>query len=283
MRKKNGNNGNNGNIEDLGNTKPNPKKRITPSKYWCFTFNNYKIEEMETLETMFIDFDIKYIMGEEIGKCGTAHLQGYIESDKKIRPIEKFGFKQIHWEKRRTSRLSNIKYCSKDGKYKTNMIVPRPLEKITIDDLHEQQREIVNLFGKPEDAKFGRDIYWFWENQGNWGKTILATYMVDNMNAICVSGKAADAKYIITQWVEKTGGGPDIVIMDIPRTKGSSFVSYEAIESIKNGCFVNTKYESGMVRFNRPHFIVFANEPPEMNRMSSDRWKIFNLSLDTLG
>ena len=29
-----------------GNTNPPPKKRISPSKMWCFTLNNYTSEEM---------------------------------------------------------------------------------------------------------------------------------------------------------------------------------------------------------------------------------------------
>ena len=98
------------------------------------------------------------------------------------------------------------------------------------------------------------------------------------MGAIIVSGKAADAKYAIQMYIQKHGQGPEIVIMDIPRTKGVTYVSYEAIEKIKDGLFFSGKYEGGMVRYNRPHFIVFANEPPETERMSSDRWVIEELT-----
>ena len=100
--------------------------------------------------------------------------------------------------------------------------------------------------------------------------------MVDQMNAICVGGKAADAKCIIASVVQKTGECPPIVIIDIPRCNGG-FVSYQAIESIKNGIMVSTKYESGMVRFNKPHLLIFANEPPNMEKLSKDRWVVTEL------
>ena len=49
------------------------------------------------------------------------------------------------------------------------------------------------------------------------------------------------------------------------------------MEAIKNGCFFSGKYESGMVRFNSPHILVFANEPPERTKLSQDRWCVFAL------
>ncbi len=102
--------------------------------------------------------------------------------------------------------------------------------------------------------------------------------MVDQMGAIIVGGKASDAGYAIQQYIEKNGEGPKIVILDVPRTKSAEYISYESIENIKNGCFFSGKYEGGMVRFNKPHIIVFANEPPESSRMSADRWNITQLA-----
>lgn len=57
-----------------------------------------------------------------------------------------------------------------------------------------------------------------------------------------------------------------------------NYVSYEAIESVKDGIFFSGKYESGMTIFNQPHIICFANFAPDIGKMSSDRWKIFELS-----
>ena len=260
-----------------GNTNSPPKKQVSPSKYWCFTFNNYTEADLVQLCSTFDNNNMKYVIGKEIGDSGTKHLQGYIEATSRIRPLTLFHTKKIHWEKRKGTKNQNLIYCSKDGDYKTNMVIPRQLHKVKKTDLRQEQIDIANLFLKPEE-KFGRRINWFWESKGNWGKTVLSTYMVDQMGAIIVSGKAADAKYAIQMYIQKHGQGPEIVIMDIPRTKGVTYVSYEAIEKIKDGLFFSGKYEGGMVRFNRPHIVVFANEPPETERMSSDRWVIEELT-----
>jgi len=268
---------NSSNSSGGGNTNSPPGKQISPSKYWCFTFNNYGENDLDQIVQTFESMNCKYIVGKEIGEeNGTPHLQGYVESPKKIRGTGFKLSKKIHWEKRKGTRLNNLVYCSKEKEYKTNMIVPRPLQKIEKTDLREEQIEIANLFTKPEE-KFGRKIYWYWESVGAWGKTILATYMVDQMGAIVIQGKASDAAYAVQQYLKENGQGPEIVIMDIPRTKGSEYISYQSIEQIKNGIFFSTKYEGGMVRFNRPHVIVFANEPPLTEKMSKDRWVIKEL------
>jgi len=69
---------------------------------------------------------------------------------------------------------------------------------------------------------------------------------------------------------------PKVVIIDIPRTS-ESFVSYGGIEKIKDGCFFSGKYESGMVLYDNPHVICFANFPPVSETMSADRWHIVKI------
>lgn len=283
----------NGNIGNIGGNTKTPmslplkkgakkKRRCVPSKYWCFTLNNWTIKQMETLCTDFAKLSVDAIVGKEIGESGTPHLQGYVEFKQKTRPLEKLGewAKKAHWEKRKGKGPQAAAYCAKDGNYKEygDMHVPIPLEKITYGDLRPSQQRIADMFKEREDPKWGRKIHWFWEREGNWGKSVLATYLVDQCRAIEVSGKAADAKCGIAAYVEANGEGPPIVIMDVPRTRGSEYISYEAIESIKNGRFFSSKYESGMVRFNKPHVICFANEPPCVERMSVDRWVIEKLS-----
>jgi hypothetical protein len=83
-------------------------------------------------------------------------------------------------------------------------------------------------------------------------------------------------KYGIVKYIEKHGFAPTSVIIDIPRSR-LDYVSYTAIEEIKNGCFFSTKYESDMVVFNSPHIICFANAYPETSQMSADRWKIYEI------
>lgn len=66
---------------------------------------------------------------------------------------------------------------------------------------------------------------------------------------------------------------PEIVVLNIPKDK-DQFISYQAIEAIKDGCIVNTKYESGGLIFNSPHLIIFANAEPNYTKLSEDRWLV---------
>ncbi len=261
-------------VESEGSNRP----RISASKRWCFVLNNYKKDDLVEMVATFAKQNMNFIVGEEIAPTtGTPHLQGYIESKKVFRPFSLFKKYKAHWEKCKGNRQHNIDYCSKEGNYQTNMHIPRKLDKVTKSELRNDQIEIADRFLKPA-SKFDRKIYWYWEHIGNWGKTVLAMYMVDQLGAIVVGGKAADAAYAVQQYLEKNGEGPKIVIMDVPRTRSAEYISYESIENIKNGMFFSGKYEGGMVRFNKPHFIVFANEPPEQSRMSLDRWSITQLA-----
>lgn len=242
--------------------------------------NNYTEKQLVEIVEKFKKMNMNYFIGEEIAPTtGTPHLQGYCEGKKVFRPFASFKkiSNKIHWEKCKGDRASNTVYCGKDDKLHTNMVIPVPLDKIERNDLRQEQLDIADKFIEREH-KFGRKIYWYWENKGNWGKTILATYMVDQMHALVVGGKAADAAYAVQMYLKNNGTGPKIIIMDVPRTRSTEYISYEAIENIKNGMFFSSKYEGGMVRYNRPHVIVFANEPPETHRMSQDRWEITELT-----
>lgn len=85
-------------------------------------------------------------------------------------------------------------------------------------------------------------------------------------------------KYGIIKYIEKHNGiAPKIILIDLPRTFNKDYLSYSGIEEIKNGMFFNTKFESDMVIFNRPHIFVFSNGHPDVSNLSLDRWKINEL------
>ena len=269
-----------------GNTISSPV-RIVPSKRWCFTYNNFVEGILETMETVLTSFNIEYIIGKEVGESGTPHLQGYIESKTKIRPIEKLGFPlEIHWEKCKGNRESNLKYCAKDGDYvhSAGLKPRRPVQLMKREYLRDDQLAIVDLFKDYEDPLWGRNIYWFWEPEGNWGKSVVATHMVDFCDAFEVAGASKDVFCGVVAQLEKH----DIktVILDIPRAS-MKYVQYQAIEKLKDGKFFSGKYESAMCRYNRPHIVCFANEPPEFtdpktgdSNMSPDRWIVTELQRD---
>lgn len=271
--------------EGVGSTKT-PSRQIHPSKHWVFTLkfedssNSAIISRLEPIAE-------KYIFQREVGDSETKyeHWQGYVMFKKKVRPKGILP-KSCHWEKCRSPKHS-IAYCAKEEtaykpleRFSKGVKVPRPLQKVSYEMLRPWQKKIADNFKNPADM-FDRTINWYWETKGGIGKSVICKYFVDCRGAIIISGKGSDCLYAIQQYVEKNGEGPEIIIMDIPRSVGE-YVSYNAIESAKNGCFFSGKYEGGMVRYNTPHIIVFSNEMPDSYKMSEDRWNVINITDDMI-
>lgn len=215
----------------------------------------------------------------EQGNSGTQHQQMFVEY-KNARTFKsmKTRFPECHIEKTKQD-ASAIAYCTKaesrlEGPWTRNI----DTEKTEVDDKPKiktittfypwQQRVLDILEEEPDD----RTIHWFQDTTGNIGKTSLAKYICVNYNAIQLSGKSSDIKCgVATQLASKKP--LHAAIFGFPRTN-ENFISYEAIEAVKDGIFFNGKYESGMVIYNSPHVIIFANFPPETSKLSNDRWKV---------
>lgn len=247
-----------------GNTKP-PAKRMNPAKRWCFTLNNYSEEEYENIKKI-CGSGGSYIIGKEVGEQGTPHLQGYFESNTKIRAIQHFNMNNIHFEVAKGNRDDNIKYCSKEGKYETNMKLKKPLK--LIENLYPWQLYIENLIKQEPDE---RSIYWFYEEEGNRGKTALTKYLCSKYGAVPVEGKKNDILYVCAEFES------DCYIFDLSRTTENQIGLYDSIEKIKNGIFMCAKYESKPIIRNCPHVIIFANYLPDKTKLSADRWKIYHI------
>ena len=118
-----------------GNTKPPPsKKQISPAKRWCFTLHNYSLTNISFIIDFLNSSNSSYIFAEEKGQSGeTPHLQGYINFEKKLRPVSKTSgiwdamdnWKTVHWEPAKGNLKSQIKYITKEGGkvYKSNSSV----------------------------------------------------------------------------------------------------------------------------------------------------------------
>lgn len=265
-------------MEMEGGNTISPSKRSVPSKRWTFTYNNYDETAMETLERVFRQHDIEYIFGKEEGESGTPHLQGYLEAPLKIRPIEKLKLdRSIHWERAKGNRKQNVTYCSKDGCYvhSATMKPRRPLKLLTEEELYDWQRELLGLISEDPDD---RTIHWYWSMEGNIGKTTFGKYLFARHGATILAGKGADVRNGVVEYSKRNDGDtPEFVIYPIPRSYAAEYVSYEAIESVKDMFFYSGKYEGGAICGNCPHVLVFANHPPDTSKMSVDRWNIVQI------
>lgn len=128
-----------------------------------------------------------------------------------------------------------------------------------------------------------RKVHWFWDPEGNTGKSYLCKYLLLTKEIILVDGKKQDVLHQIVQWKEKRKDDKliDAVIIDLPRDSLHSF-HYSLLEQLKNGFIQSGKYEGGRVIFPIPHVFVFANEQPDYGKWSQDRYSLFLVGRDRI-
>lgn len=268
--------------------------------YWCFTLNNYVDGDVERLRQLFNIGCSWYRFQKEIGEQNKIpHLQGVCHFKGKMRlsQLRNHYSNRAHWEP--TGCAAANDYCAKNetfagerwegGKMRepkqlkdksTTIKDPILTNKITLEQLNDEQKELIKQF-LTKCPKDDRTLYWFWERIGNWGKTLVALYLIDNYGAILLAGAGKDAINGFFSYIKENEKVPPIVIFDIPRCS-EGHISYNAIEQIKNGCIFNSKYETGMLRFDKPHIIVFSNEEPNYKKLSRDRWQVKNLRAEEI-
>lgn len=257
-----------------GNTKT-PAKRVSPAKKWCFVLNNWTDEEVGSISSKISLMCSKALVAKEIGENGTPHLQGFIEFKTKQRPMSVFDNKRIHWDKARGNLDQQWAYITKQTTPFISMGFPKPVKLINPDYSWEQ--DIIKIImTEPDD----RHIYWYWSKGGCIGKTSFCKYLTMKHNAIALSGKASDMRNGVVEYHKANEKYPELILIPIPRSFKSEYLNYEGIENIKDMYFYSGKYEGGMVCGNCPHVFVFANEPPDKEKMSLDRWIITQIDDD---
>lgn len=244
--------------------------RCNAAKRWCFTWHDYP----DNWQERFAEHDKvidKFIAGQEVcPTTGRKHLQGYLEAHTKIRPIEKFGLpQQIHWEAAKGSSYDNYLYCCKEGVFFSRGISPPYSLNITLRPWQVELSEILNT--TPND----RHIYWVWEPEGGIGKTTFQKWcQLNKPGTVVLSGKASDMKHGIVLYQQKVKDLPKVVLINIPRCQDLDHISWQGIEEIKDMFFFSPKYESGMVNGPNPHLMIFSNQRPPEEKLSTDRWRV---------
>lgn len=256
--------------EPVGNS-----KSCLRARFWFFTWNNYPENWRDTITQGFVDAS-KYAVNPEEGKQGTPHLQGVVEykharsfdSMKKLFPC--------HWEKCISKKA--VQYCTKlDTQVGDPLIKGYKKIKPLIKEFKDWQLKLNDIFKEDPDS---RKIYWVVDPVGGAGKTTYCKHLVQTRDdTLYVCGKAGDIKYGISSWLETKE--LRIVLLDYTRSL-ENYVSYEGLESIKNGIFFNTKYESRMVCFDTTHVVCFSNFEPNMDMLSGDRWVVIHLNNEPL-
>jgi hypothetical protein len=275
------------------------------SAEWCFTYHfkskrDTKNKFLKVLRNPqgFMKYHKEILISKEHGKRGgTPHLQGFITFN---RPLNLFNYKgicipnEIHLEKMRGSIDENIRYvCGIDKPWQIGKIVlnegipryriPKPVVDrsiIPVKDLYEYQRKAYNILTGVSEP---RTIYWFWEANGNTGKSSFCKTMVRMQEAFYLgdTGTATDIHHAIRKVMENRRGKidfkkyPKAFVLDLSRTGRPD---YKSIERVKNGLFFSPKYDSTYVYGeDYPSVVVFSNNYPDITKLSKDRWRIFRI------
>ena len=267
--------------EDNSVTPPEDKKKRSPlGQMWSATLNNWKESEMDQLDHVFTTSGWPAAIGQEVGASGTPHLQMWVDFGKRVRPTEMKCFrelKRIHWGDSKgkpqtsTDTRSGPTYCAKDGNFKMYNGA-KPKREIKWPDFDKPwQQEILELVGQTPDD---RTIYWYYSTEYGIGKTTFAKYLVKKHEACLLDGKKADIKNAVLTWVKDKGEYPDLCLWNIPASLEAEYISYTALEQIKDALFYSGKYEGGSVAEVCPHVIVFANVAPQGHDMDPRRFVI---------
>lgn len=262
--------------QSVSRDRGNSKNPVSRARSWICTINNYTNDDLAQLSRLSTTSKF-YIIGKEVGEeKKTPHIQAYFQFKNQTRfSTLRRKVPRAHWEKARGTVQENYDYCSKEGDFTTN-IVPKvtreQLKQLVLESYNDVtwrpwQRAVLDYVQTNPDS---RTIRWIYEPTGNVGKSFLAKYLCCQPGTIISSGKATDIFNQVNSALE-SGQVPKTIICDIPRVV-SKFVSYQALEKLKDGCLYSGKYEGGVCIFPNVHVICFANQRPETSNMSADRW-----------
>lgn len=139
----------------------------------------------------------------------------------------------------------------------------RPWQKQLLDELDE----------KPDD----RTIKWYWDPNGNSGKSYLTKYAAEFKGAFVTT--RANAYHLATMVQEflEEGQKPIMTVFFNFTRQCEEHKVYQAIEQLKDGMITSEKYKGKTMIFPSPHVVVMANYLPMMEMCSLDRWNIRRL------
>lgn len=140
----------------------------------------------------------------------------------------------------------------------------------TIESLRPWQSQILKTLNEQND----RQVLWIYDEPGNTGKTYLAKCIVSQYDGIYfTNSKSSDIFYAYKSQTH--------VVFDFSRCK-DGFIVYSTIESLKNGIYFSSKYESSQNIFEPPKIIILSNFLPDRKMLSADRWQVYEVKKENV-
>lgn len=145
------------------------------------------------------------------------------------------------------------------------------------DEMRDWQRAFMRVM---KQGKSDRAVNWVYDRHGAAGKTMWAHHMVDTYGHdwVLVSsvGRELDFNNNVKNALESGWNGAGLIV-DLPRAMCDKEHIYSCLEGCVNGRVTCTKYSGGSYIIGKPHVWVFSNFLPSVERMSLDRWRVFEV------
>lgn len=273
-----------------GGDYPARRQRIRQrSRGFCFTLNNPRDEELQVLDRIVGEVDLRtheaisyLIFGREVGESGTRHLQGYLYfsgGQRDMSVVKRYIGNRAHVEVARGSPEQNRLYCSKDGDFTEVGEIPKGQgnrsdlegvikavsERRTLAEIAQEHPLEMIKFHKgilgwrsmlmcPRNTK--TEVRWFWGPTGG-GKSKEAWEIATTQNS------SYYYKDPLSRWWDAYDQ-QDVVIVDDYRP---DFCTFAALLRLFDRFPLKLEFKGGIVEFNSKLIIVTTPKDP------SNTWK----------
>lgn len=212
----------------------------------------------------------RWVYGREKGKNGYQHYQVRFEWLDHDNPDAfktfKDWFYSAHLE---YARADNWDYEKKDGRYYTSNDTDEIL-RIRYGSITGTQREVLSWLDKTND----REILLWYDAQGRSGKSYLCNKLWETRRAYYCPPYLNGVKDLI-QFVASGYNGEEYIVIDLPRAMKWDVSLYAGIEAIKDGLVTDARYSARTRNIRGAKVIVMSNSKPKLDRLSADRWLIY--------
>lgn len=231
----------------------------------------------------------------EVGEStGYEHFQGYISLQKKHREseikakIQSEGYKIPEYMKPASDIQATKLYCKKnltrvEGPWNhttEEIYIPRQYRG-KLEKLYPFQKHIFDTANEFND----RDINMIYCPHGNIGKSTIAALCELFAKGIDLP-PVNDADKLIQSCCDIAKAlnvrDPTPIFIDLPRAMNKDRLNgiYTAIEQIKKGKLYDLRYTYKVHWIDSPQIWVFSNIEPDLDLLSLDRWKIWEVNTD---
>lgn len=236
------------------------------SRAWCFTVNNYtneQLEEMKAIECTYI------VLGKEVGKSGTPHIQGYVEfmNPRTFRAIKKV-MPTAHIEPRKGTSAQAADYCKKDKDVYESGTISQQGKRNDIEEIRNMvkqgkgMRQILEVATTVPSVKMaetylkyhekGRDwkpeVKWYWGPTGTGKSRTAWEEMPEAFDCMETS-----------KWWEGYDSHPDVIIDDMR----GDFAKFHVLLKLLDRYPFRIECKNGSRQFLARRIIITSSQSPQ--------------------